>query len=93
VDDHIGCFGKANDDVFALRRRHVYRNALLAPVQRQERSGFRTDLGRHPGTRVVTASWAFHLDDLCSEISENLGTKRAGHILGQIQNANAFKYA
>ena len=97
VRNRIGAFDQAVEDGLAFGRRNVERQAFLVEVDRLEEEArvVRIDaIGkiRAETPRVVAPEASvFHLDDLAAEIGEMLGSKRAGAVLLDRENARAFE--
>src|SRR5437762_1443330 len=91
LDEHVGAAHQPSQHLEATWRLEIEGEAFLVAIQRNERRALAAPVGRRPRPRVVPPTGSLDLDDLGSHVAEDLRAERAGDVLGQIGNDDAFE--
>ena len=93
LDQHVRACGKLLDDPASIFVFEIDLDRALAPIRGMEISGVemaplrRLDEGRAPAARIVAATFTLDLNDVGTEVGENLPGPGPGQDTGKLEYA------
>src|SRR5207249_1307489 len=91
LQQHIGLFEKAAEQLLAARRFEVERQALLVGVEEEEEEAVRIRLVAHVAARHLADFRRFELDHLGAEKRQDLRTSRPRLVVRHVDDADAVE--
>ena len=91
LDEHVRIVHETASDLEAPLRLKVEGHAPLVAVHHQERRRLSLQVGRHELSRGIPARDRLHLYDVGPHVGEHASTRRAGHDVRELDDAQVGK--